>query len=125
MKCKRCGTENPDAKRTCMECGAILEGYTFNNVTGEYGYRGADGNFYKNESGYRARISAPQSWVTSCSNDFVKPIELPEPIGYLYADYAQKAIAVFEPIGWFKRLMLRWCFGLKYEPITNEKENRK
>lgn len=122
MKCKRCGTENPDAKRTCMECGAILEGYTFNNVTGEYGYRGADGNFYKNLFDYiNTSISATQSWVTSSS----RPIELPQPIGYLYADYAQKAIAVFEPIGWFKRLMLRWCFGLKYEPITNEKENRK
>lgn len=61
MKCKRCGTENPDAKRTCMECGAILEGYTFNNVTGEYGYRGADGNFYKNVRAYRMvqAVNAP------------------------------------------------------------------
>ena len=36
----------PDAKRTCSECGALLEGYTLNNVTGEYGYRGADGGFF-------------------------------------------------------------------------------
>jgi hypothetical protein len=49
MKCKRCGAENGDAKRTCGACGAFLEGYTLNNVTGEYGYRGADGNFYKSE----------------------------------------------------------------------------
>jgi hypothetical protein len=47
----------PDAKRTCSECGAFLEGYTLNNVTGEYGYRGADGNFYKSEEEYRI-----QSW---------------------------------------------------------------
>ena len=54
MKCKRCGAEMPDAKRTCSECGAFLEGYTLNNVTGEYGYRGADGNFYKSEEEYCA-----------------------------------------------------------------------
>ena len=45
MVCKRCGTENGEAKRTCVNCGAILEGYTINNVTGKYGYRGADGKF--------------------------------------------------------------------------------
>ena len=48
----------PDAKRTCSECGAFLEGYTLNNVTGEYGYRGADGNFYKSEEEYRSQSSA-------------------------------------------------------------------
>ena len=58
MKCKRCGAEMPDAKRTCLECGAFLEGYTLNNVTGEYGYRGADGNFYKSEEEYRSQPSA-------------------------------------------------------------------
>lgn len=58
MKCKRCGAEMPDAKRTCSECGAFLEGYTLNNVTGEYGYRGADGNFYKSEEEYHIRSSA-------------------------------------------------------------------
>lgn len=58
MKCKRCGAEMPDAKRTCSECGAFLEGYTLNNVTGVYGYRGADGNFYKSEEEYRIQSSA-------------------------------------------------------------------
>lgn len=48
----------PDAKRTCSECGAFLEGYTLNNVTGEYGYRGADGNFYKSEEEYSMQSSA-------------------------------------------------------------------
>lgn len=57
MICKRCGAEMPDAKRTCSECGAFLEGYTLNNVTGEYGYRGADGNFYKSEEEYRVQSS--------------------------------------------------------------------
>lgn len=58
MKCKRCGAENPDAKKNCSECGAVLEGYMLNNVTGEYGYRGADGNFYKSEEEYRMLSSA-------------------------------------------------------------------
>ena len=57
MKCKRCGAEMPDAKKTCSECGSFLEGYTLNNVTGEYGYRGADGNFYKSEDEYRRQSS--------------------------------------------------------------------
>lgn len=55
MKCKKCGAENGDAKRTCGACGAFLEGYTLNNVTGEYGYRGADGNFYKSEEEFRSQ----------------------------------------------------------------------
>lgn len=57
MKCKRCGAEMPDVKKTCSECGSFLEGYTLNNVTGEYGYRGADGNFYKSEEEYRRQSS--------------------------------------------------------------------
>lgn len=58
MICKKCGEENGDAKRTCSHCGAFLEGYTLNNVTGEYGYRGADGRWYKSEEEYRANCSA-------------------------------------------------------------------
>ena len=57
MKCKQCGEENGDAKRTCSRCGAFLEGYTLNNVTGEYGYRGADGGWYKSEEEYRVHCS--------------------------------------------------------------------
>lgn len=56
MKCKKCGEENAMLKRCCSRCGAILEGYTLNNVTGEYGYRGGDGNFYKSEEEYQAAI---------------------------------------------------------------------
>lgn len=57
MKCKQCGEENGDAKMTCSRCGAFLEGYTLNNVTGEYGYRGANGGWYKSEEEYHARCS--------------------------------------------------------------------
>ena len=45
MKCLHCGTKNASVKKTCTECGNFLEGWTVNNVTGEYGYREADGSF--------------------------------------------------------------------------------
>lgn len=45
MKCKKCNTNNAPVKKTCSNCGAFLEGYTLNNVTGKYGYRNADGSF--------------------------------------------------------------------------------
>ena len=49
-----------------------------------------------------------------------REITFPQPIGHLHCDYAQVAITVYEPIGWFKRLMLRWCFGLEYRAIESE-----
>ena len=76
MKCKRCGAEMPDAKRTCSECGAFLEGYALNNVTGEYGYRGADGNFYKSEEEYRMQSSAAvQSAIDHAKDELRLKIE--------------------------------------------------
>lgn len=49
MRCKKCGCENSDIKRTCEHCGAFLEGWTFNNVTGKYGYRTDKGEFLSPE----------------------------------------------------------------------------
>jgi hypothetical protein len=51
MKCKTCGTENAPLKKTCESCNLILEGFCINNMTGEYGYRNADGSFDNDESG--------------------------------------------------------------------------
>jgi len=45
MICKYCHTENAPLKKTCGCCGSILEGRAINNVTGEVGYRNADGSF--------------------------------------------------------------------------------
>ena len=45
MICNHCVREVPDAKKTCPHCGEYLWGWTFNNVTGEYGYRNEDGSF--------------------------------------------------------------------------------
>ena len=44
----------------------------------------------------------------------VKP---PDPIGYLIHEPTISRIPVYKPISRFKRLMLRWCFGLKFEKI--------
>ncbi len=52
MKCKKCGEKNGSLKKTCTRCGAFLEGYTINNVTGKYGYRGSDGQFYESEADF-------------------------------------------------------------------------
>jgi len=38
----------------------------------------------------------------------------PKPIGYLEHEESMTRIAVFKRIGWFRRRMLRWCFGVKY-----------
>ncbi len=45
MICKSCGRTNAEVNKCCHFCGAILEGETINNVTGEFGYRNADGSF--------------------------------------------------------------------------------
>uniref|UniRef100_A0A6M3MCZ2 Putative Ran binding protein n=1 Tax=viral metagenome TaxID=1070528 RepID=A0A6M3MCZ2_9ZZZZ len=49
QKCKRCGEMNAPLKKTCIRCGAFLEGYTINNATGKYGYRHANGTFTLNK----------------------------------------------------------------------------
>lgn len=40
-----------------------------------------------------------------------------EPIGYLRHEPTRMSIYVYKPIGWFKRVMLNWCFGLKYRKL--------
>lgn len=44
-------------------------------------------------------------------------LKSPMPIGYLHHDPTGYSLAVYKPISRFKRIMLRWCFGLKYEKI--------
>lgn len=57
MKCKKCGEENALLKRCCSRCGAFLEGYTLNNVTGRFGYRGGDGGWYNTREEYIQKSS--------------------------------------------------------------------
>lgn len=44
-------------------------------------------------------------------------IKLPDSIGQLVHEPTMSRIQVYKPISRFKRLMLRCCFGLKYEKI--------
>ena len=43
--------------------------------------------------------------------------KLPDPIGQLVHEPTMTRLSVYKPISRFKRIMLRWCFGLKYEKI--------
>ncbi len=44
-------------------------------------------------------------------------IKLPDPIGHLVHEPTMSRISVHKPISRFKLLMLKWCFGLKFEKI--------
>jgi hypothetical protein len=44
-----------------------------------------------------------------------------KPKGALIHSPSHTKIFVYENIGWFKRLMLKWCFGLKYESFKVKK----
>lgn len=44
-------------------------------------------------------------------------LNIPKPIGRLIHEPTRHTIAVYKPISRFKRLMLRWCFGVKFERI--------
>lgn len=41
-------------------------------------------------------------------------IYIPKVYGYLRHEPTQVQWTCYKPIGKFKRLMLKWCFGLKY-----------
>lgn len=44
-------------------------------------------------------------------------INMSKPIGQLIHEPTHRIIAVYKPISRFKALMLKWCFGLKFEKI--------
>lgn len=44
-------------------------------------------------------------------------IKVTIPIGYLRHEPTGYSLAVYNPISRFKRLMLRWCFGVKFEKV--------
>lgn len=39
------------------------------------------------------------------------------PVGQLVHKYTHTRFCVYHKIGWFKKIMLKICFGLKYEKI--------
>lgn len=44
-------------------------------------------------------------------------LNMPKSIGCLIHEPTHHILAVYKPISRFKRIMLRWCFGLKFEKI--------
>ena len=46
--------------------------------------------------------------------------KIEEPIGYLVHEPTHTHIADFTKIGWFKRTMIKWCFGLEYINVKNK-----
>jgi len=60
MECKHCGADNGSVKKCCHQCGNVLEGVCFNNVTGEHGHRNSDGSFttYDDQSLYKYKFKS-------------------------------------------------------------------
>lgn len=50
-------------------------------------------------------------------NQRFQGLTLPKAIGTLRHDPTGQSFVVYKPISRFKRLMLRWAFGLKFEKI--------
>ena len=42
-------------------------------------------------------------------------IKIDKPIGYFYHKPTKVNIAVYKPINWFRRMMIKMCFGLEYK----------
>lgn len=61
MKCLNCKHENAQIKKSCENCGKFIEGFTMNNVSGEYGYRDHKGYFHSMDSEYVKLILEKQS----------------------------------------------------------------
>ena len=61
------------------------------------------------------RLTAVRQMSVKASDlDGYKVQTPPKPIGYLEHEESKTRIPVFKYIGWFRRCMLRWCFGVKY-----------
>lgn len=114
MECIKCGASNAPLKKSCYRCGAILPGYTTNNVTGEYGFRNPDGTFTKEP---KLKTNIDKVYLTKSEGPAEARIIVPQPIGYLRHDPTGYSLAVYKPIPRFHALMLRWCFGVKYIKI--------
>lgn len=44
-------------------------------------------------------------------------IYMPKEIGVLHIPYTNITISVYRHIGWFKKRMIKWCFGLEYRSL--------
>lgn len=81
--------DNAMLKRTCQYCGSFLEGYTVNNVTGEFGYRGGDGGWYINETEYKNK-----NIIMSILDEAIKVIGEEELINRAIEEMAELTVAI-------------------------------
>lgn len=114
MDCPKCGASNAPLKKCCSNCGSILTGWTVNNVTGEHGYRNPDGSFTKEP---KLTTNIDKVYIAKGGEPIEAHILMPQPIGRLTHEPTGYSLAVYKPISRFKRFMLRWCFGVKFEKV--------
>ena len=71
----------------------------------------------------KKKRSAQSGFAENCCINFkcgiFDHVHIPESIGYLRHEETNTTISVYAPISFFKRLMLKWCFGLKYKNNKN------
>lgn len=56
-------------------------------------------------------------YLTTSEEPTEARIIVPQSIGYLRHEPTGYSLAVYKPISRFRALMLRWCFGVKFEKI--------
>lgn len=56
-------------------------------------------------------------YITTNKEPTEARIIVPQPVGYLRHEPTGHSLAVYKHISRFKRIMLRWCFGVKYMEI--------
>lgn len=107
MKCKHCGADNAPLKKCCDNCGKYLEGYTVNNVTGEHGYRGSDGEFYRSEEEYLNSMRLRDKLEVSeldFGNIQTNSLYINEKSGHMVLSIHKHS--------WWRDFYMKWRYGL-------------
>lgn len=53
-------------------------------------------------------------------NESYKIRQASQPVGFLIHEATGTNIAIYKPINWFQRVMIKWRFGLKYQKKHEE-----
>lgn len=96
----------------CGECGFDEQAYTRCLLGSHY----IQCNLYEAKErfvGYPTDMDMTQDEIMRAEYR----LNMPKPIGRLIHEPTRHSLAVYKPISRFKRLMLRWCFGMQFEKI--------
>lgn len=96
----------------CGECAFDEQAYTQCYL----GSHHKQCNFYEEKKrciGYPTDMDMTQAEIMKAEYR----LNMSKPIGRLIHEPTRHSLAVYKPISRFKRLMLRWAFGLKFEKI--------